>query len=406
MRFFGAWLNNDPSDEARFELNLKSFFGDSTRFIPLGRARAGIYLLVKSTIAGDKKRVIMSPYTIPDVINMVKFAGGEPVFVDFLPNSTNVDIEHLKSLLDERTACVLLIHYHVPQKDIIDIVELCRARNIGIFDDCAIALGARVNGVPIGVVTDGSMFSLSGFKIINFYWGGVITVGSNALFKTINDQVSRWARLQIAHYKPQIKKTGRYAVATSSALFGPYFKFRRKKITSGKIVEIFSRSSIETVTLDETITSRPSLSAFAEWNRKFSTIADIIDHHRRIAAIYDKYFRKIAVSAETSDAQWKESPFFNYPIVVGQERRNEIYHEILSAGYDVGLSLYPNVHELETFTEIAGRTENVSNLVRSIISLPTHIRISESYARRLAICVQGVLKPLAAGDSPGDFDVP
>jgi dTDP-4-amino-4,6-dideoxygalactose transaminase len=46
----------------------------------------------------------MSPYTIADIVNMVRFAGGEPVFVDFAPKSTNVDLGHLQTLIDELSA--------------------------------------------------------------------------------------------------------------------------------------------------------------------------------------------------------------------------------------------------------------------------------------------------------------
>ena len=70
----------------------------------------------------------------------------------------------------------------------------------------------------------------------------------------------------------------------------------------------------------------------------------------------------------------------NCPIHVDPERRTAIYKKIFSSGFDVGLSLYPNVHELEGFKHVPGRSKNVSRLVRSVITLPTHPRISEEYA--------------------------
>jgi len=48
------------------------------------------------------------------------------------------------------------------------------------------------------------------------------------------------------------------------------------------------------------------------------------------------------------------------------------------------LSLYPNVHEMEKFTDIPGRTTNVSELVRSIVTLPTHTRVTPAYAETLS----------------------
>ncbi len=45
---------------------------------PVGRARAGLYLLVKNAVKPERRRVLMSSFTIADVVNMVVFAGGEP----------------------------------------------------------------------------------------------------------------------------------------------------------------------------------------------------------------------------------------------------------------------------------------------------------------------------------------
>src|SRR3954470_7659793 len=53
--------------------------GKSAVAMPL--ARVGIYFAVKALIKPSQK-VIMSPYTIADVVNMVICAGGNPVFAD------------------------------------------------------------------------------------------------------------------------------------------------------------------------------------------------------------------------------------------------------------------------------------------------------------------------------------
>src|SRR6266436_1716379 len=150
IRFARSWLNTDAAEEVIFKENMASLLGQHSHMVPIGRARAGVCLAVKHTVANRRTRVIMSPYTLPDMINMVKFAGGDPVFVDFLPKSTNVDIDHLQSLIDERTACVLLTHYHVNQQETAKILNICRSTQVNLLDDCAISLGAQFAGRPIG----------------------------------------------------------------------------------------------------------------------------------------------------------------------------------------------------------------------------------------------------------------
>jgi dTDP-4-amino-4,6-dideoxygalactose transaminase len=75
----------------------------------------------------------------------------------------------------------------------------------------------------------------------------------------------------------------------------------------------------------------------------------------------------------------------------GGIRRDQVYRDILNRGFDVGLSLYPNVHETEGYTSIEGRTTNVSMLARSVLTLPTHTRVTPTYADELAVAVRKVL---------------
>src|SRR5207244_1760056 len=122
---------------------------------------------------------------------------------------------------------------------------------------------------------------------------------------------------------------------------------------------------------------------------------DLIAHRRAIASVYDKYLREMSVSAETSEDNRRESAFVNYPIAVAPEKRGSIYREVLRRGFHVGLSLYPNAHEMKHFSAIPGRSSNISTLVRSIITLPTHRRITIAYAEQLAMCVSKVLARMA-----------
>ncbi|HET6943022.1 MAG TPA: DegT/DnrJ/EryC1/StrS family aminotransferase [Sphingomicrobium sp.] len=384
IRYISCWFKSDQKADQVFRLGLNSVLGGASVTIPLGRARSGILLLVKHVVTEKRRNVIMSPYTIPDVVNMVKFGGGDPVFVDFRPNSTNVDLDHLKSLIDDRTACVLVTHYHIPQVETNAIADLCHSNGVKFFDDCAISLGASIEGKPIGTVSDASVFSFSGFKILNFFWGGAIAMPPGKIAAAIEAEVETWLRLGFWQYQFQVRKVLAYSFVTNRLVFPLFFVLRRATMESDKIVDVLPMSRMETTRLDDTIISRPALAAFGEWNRKFGDVADIVNHRRSIAAVYDRHFRQISVSAETPQKCRAEAGFVNYPIIVGRNSRNDIYRALLANNYDVALSLYPNVHEMKSFTHMPGRTTNVSELVRSIITLPTHTRVTPAYAEKLS----------------------
>src|SRR5678815_6030607 len=67
-------------DERQFEEAVKQYTG-APHAVCMPKARVGVFLLVRAMVPPGKK-VILSPYTISDIINMVICAGAVPVFAD------------------------------------------------------------------------------------------------------------------------------------------------------------------------------------------------------------------------------------------------------------------------------------------------------------------------------------
>jgi dTDP-4-amino-4,6-dideoxygalactose transaminase len=141
---------------------------------------------------------------------------------------------------------------------------------------------------------------------------------------------------------------------------------------------------IETTSLNATLTSRPALAAFAEWNRKLRKVAGWLAHRRSIARIYEHRLRHRMVSAAKAQTVFDGSCFVNFPITVPNARRDDLAREMILSGFDVGRSLYPNVHRHQKFATAAGVSRNVDRLVDGSIYLPTHFGVSEDYAEAIA----------------------
>jgi perosamine synthetase len=334
----------------------------------------------------------MMPYTIPDVVNMVRFAGCEPVFVDTLPDSTNVDLDHLAELIDETTCCVLVTHYHVNQERIGDIRELCRERNVMLFDDCAIALEGDYAGRHMGTTTDASIFSMSGFKSLNYVWGGALVTEREDVAAYMQGKVAGFPELRPAQYKEHMLAVMKYDIATRPGVFsGLTYPLIRRKTGNGHGQEALTLVRRETEAIEDSVLSRPRPGVLRELARKLDTVGQRLAHRRTIAAVYDRFFADRRVSPETSDRVRAGSCFISYPIRVDPEQRDRVYRKMIHCGYHIGLSLYPNVHETETFANVPGRSHNVSGLVRSMISLPTHPKVARDYAHALASTLSKML---------------
>jgi dTDP-4-amino-4,6-dideoxygalactose transaminase len=380
-------------DEARFLTRIGARFGPDTHAIPIGRARMGIHLLAKLSVKGERRRVLMSPFTIPDVVTMVVLAGAEPVFYDFEPGSTAASLESLGRLVDERTAAVIVTHYHVNEVRLPEIAALCRKHGAYLFDDCAISFGGEINGKPIGTLTDASVFSFSSFKLMNYFWGGLITTRDASLAHRLNEIAGAWPRLTPQQYRGAAQACLRYDLASSPLLFKalvfPIIRARIRKSAASKGLEPIR---IETGEIDKTLTSRPSLAAFAEWTPKLDKAGAWLDQRRGIAAIYRRQLAQHMVGAATPERIIAGSCFTNFPVLVPEARCAGIARSMMLAGFDIGRALYPNAHCHPKFTGIAGETGNVDRMVASTLYLPTHFGVSPGYAEAIASRLAGEIQ--------------
>jgi perosamine synthetase len=381
-RAFGGGSN---ADEDRFLDEIRRRFGADTQSIPIGRARMGIHLLTKLAVDGERRRVLMSPFTIPDVVTMVVLAGGEPVFYDFEPDSTAASLTSLRALIDERTAAVIITHYHVNERRVSEIATLVRGHGAYLFDDCAISFGGSIGGKPIGTLTDASVFSFSTFKLLNYFWGGLITTRDATLAGRIRQMVGQWPRLTAKDYRAAVKACFRYDLASRPVIFKrmvfPLVQSRVKKSAASRGLE---HIRIETGAINPTLTSRPALAAFAEWAPKLARTEDWLAERRALAAIYRRTLHGLMVGVDTPEEIITGSCFTNFPVLLPQDRVPEIARALMLAGFDVGRALYPNAHRHPKFTGVAGHSTNVDRMVASTIYLPTHFGVSADYARAIA----------------------
>jgi perosamine synthetase len=389
LKYITPLIYSDARCRACFEHELTSFLGGRVDVLTLGRARTGIYLLVKSVVRPNRNGVILSPYTIPDVIKMVQFAGGRPIFVDNLPRSTNVDLDHLSKLINPSIACVLTTHYHVTQNNLTEILVLCRSNDVPLFDDCALAIGTQYRGSYLGTCTDASVFSMSAFKTLNYFLGGAITTLSPAIFAAISQEVRQWPELRASQYVAAVIRTALYDFATKPLIFSCMtFPFRRRSVHQRADLPA---PRINNKTLDQSLLSRPSQAAMWELRRKLPSLVPQLAHRRSISTIYDLVLGDRFISDDTDTQVRRGSSFCNYPIFVDRQYRQAVYRSVIASGFDIGLSLYSNVHEMTEFKGVKGKSRNVSELVRSVLTLPTHSRITKEYAWRLAYTVSNAI---------------
>ncbi len=171
-------LDRDAGAVAALESRLADFVG-SGHALALPQARTGLYLALRRVLTRERPEVVLSPYTLYDVVNMVLCAGGRPVFADVDAATGNLDANAAAARIGPRTGAILVTHLHGLACDIERFASLSAEQGIPLVEDCAQAFGAKVEGRRLGSFGTLGVFSFSVKKHVNCLYGGVL-VGSDA----------------------------------------------------------------------------------------------------------------------------------------------------------------------------------------------------------------------------------
>jgi perosamine synthetase len=213
-------------DVALVEQEVAQFLGSATA-ITMPQCRVGVYLGLKALIEPGQD-VILSPYTIHEVVNMVICAGGRPVFADTERETCNISAREVRSLIHAKTGAVLVTHLHGLACDVEEIAELCARYNVPLLEDCAQAFGAKVNGKRVGTFGRAGMFSFGMAKNVNSFYGGMVATDdlemAAQLRKTMAD--FPFTDESMVMRRATFCATGDTATAVPIFWAGPYWLFR------------------------------------------------------------------------------------------------------------------------------------------------------------------------------------
>ncbi|MFM7347824.1 MAG: DegT/DnrJ/EryC1/StrS family aminotransferase, partial [Tagaea sp.] len=209
----------------RLEARVAGFVG-MPHAVAMPTARASIYAAIKALIRPGQA-VILCPYTIVDVVNMVICAGGRPVFADTEPDGYNIDPRAVARLLDVTpdVGAVMVTHFYGELCAVEEIAALCRARGVPLIEDAAQAFGATAGGVRAGAFGDVGVFSFGLYKNVNSIYGGMAVVRDGDVARRIRAEIAAWPVQPMGDFLPKLAKAAIVDALTRPLLF-KLFAFR------------------------------------------------------------------------------------------------------------------------------------------------------------------------------------
>ncbi len=166
-----------------FERVFSDFLGPSAHSSTVASATAGLYLAYLSLGIGHGDEVIVTSLTHVATANAILACGAEPIFVDVDIASGNIDLAKIENLISGRTKAISVVHYLGNPVDMNAINQIANRFGLRVIEDCALALGSRIDGIHVGLFGDFGVFSFYPAKHITTGEGGMIVSNNVDLLK-------------------------------------------------------------------------------------------------------------------------------------------------------------------------------------------------------------------------------
>lgn len=105
---------------------------------------------------------------------------------DFSDKSYEMNIDHLKSLISEKTKAVIVCYLHGYPTNIKEILKICEDKNIKLIEDAAQGLGVKIQGKKVGIWGHYSCFSFGENKLLRMGEGGALKYNNDKEKEQIN----------------------------------------------------------------------------------------------------------------------------------------------------------------------------------------------------------------------------
>lgn len=374
---------NRGQDLQRLEAELARYVGVD-HAVSVSQGRFALYLVVKHLVKPGQK-VILSPYTIHDVVNMVIAAGAIPVFADIDKETCNINLEQARSLIDADTGAILITHFQGMTCDAAAFRRLCDERGIKLIEDCAQAFGAMSGNRVVGSIGHAGAYSFNRVKNVNSFYGGAIVTDVAALAENIRREVDSLPPIDSRRLFRQFLYCAMRELLSVTPVF-QLLTFPRLRHSALR----GSRAAMKIVDTEENIVRRDTLQEFLR-SRMTQMQGRIVLQQlpavdrgiERRSQIAERYYKGL------NDVRGLQLPprridhshiYLGYPVQV--ENREAFIRHMMQEGRDVAIQHCKNLADEECFKAFRRDCPNARWVAKRVVLLPDHPKYSDDEVDR------------------------
>ncbi len=263
-----------------------------------------LHLLAATLNLGPGDEVIMPSLTYVASANGIRYTGATPVFVDSERDTWNIDPDVVAAAITPQTKAIMAVHLYGHPANMEPLRAIAGKHNLLLLEDAAEAHGALYQGQRAGALSDASIFS--------FYGNKVITTGEGGIIVTDNEE---WAKRAFF-----LENQGR----TSD---NPYWH--------------------PEVAYNYRMTNIQAAIGLAQLER----IEEMLNIRRRNAAHYNRRLGKVPGLTLPPEAEWAQNVYWMYSVLVDNEfgiNRDTLRAKLREKNIDSRPFFYP-VHTLPMY---------------------------------------------------------
>ena len=143
----------------------------------------GLYLALAAAGIGPGDRVAVPNYTMIASINVILWAGAEPVVCDVDPETFCANVDSIPD--PENLRALLYVSMNGRAGDLDHVLAFCEKHDIILIEDAAQAMGSTHRGKALGTFGVAGVYSFTPHKIITTGQGGIVLTNDDAVAEKV-----------------------------------------------------------------------------------------------------------------------------------------------------------------------------------------------------------------------------
>ncbi len=178
-----AWLTEGPQ-AAKFLEGIQEQTG-AKHAVLAPNGTLGLFLALLAAGLPRGSEILIPAFTFYASASAAVFAGLKPVFIDADPETFNLDVGLIESLVTERTSAIMPVHVYGHCAPMDEILEVANRHNLFVLEDAAQAYGVNYQDRHAGTWGDLGVISFFSDKTITTGEGGVVLTNDTPLYERL-----------------------------------------------------------------------------------------------------------------------------------------------------------------------------------------------------------------------------